>query len=81
LRLAISHPLRLTGRYPFNKRVELGGGWMDMYIQAAGTWQAVWIISLSRIQLYNELNLFCAALRACNTQQGQMGPMDDVHHA
>jgi len=40
---------------------------MDMYIQAAGTWQAVWIISLSRIQLYNELNLFCAALRACNT--------------
>jgi len=41
---------------------------MDMYIQAAGTWQAVWIISLSRIQLYNELNLFCAALRACTQQ-------------
>lgn len=26
--------------------------------------QAVWIISLSRIQLYNELNLFCAACHA-----------------
>lgn len=27
------------------------------------TWLAVWIISLSRIQLYNELNLFCETRR------------------
>lgn len=29
----------------------------------AVTWPAVWIISLSRIQLYNELNLFCEPRR------------------
>lgn len=48
--------------------------------------QAVWIISLSRIQLYNELNLFCAALRRLPRSNKDSGASslfhrsDDVHH-
>lgn len=48
--------------------------------------QAVWIISLSRIQLYNELNLFCAALRRLPRSNRDSGASslfhrsDDVHH-
>lgn len=65
------HPLRLTGHYPFNKQrghthTERGRACERGRVRGrtdAVTWPAVWIISLSRIQLYNELNLFCEPRR------------------